>query len=431
MWSRLEPLALGITLALAFLIASLAGWQSLALQHADGEQRLYVGLAMKLGTFGPKPSKYNLHGIGIRPQNETVVYYPQFAGQGDLLRELAAEGASFYDQPLFHGPPLYPALLSLSHGLLASGQEHAVLAREERVPELAIRWRAQGWAVFPTLLIVLLWVGTSYRLGREFGGPWMGAGCALLLASSPAFLLVAQRLWADSLLGLCMTVCVWVFLRKNGDRRIELCGLFLGLALLTKNAALLLALPLVVGASTAEHRGGWASLWRVFSIALVVTALWYVQAVRVLGTPFFTPQAPGISALHPWFEFLNARPWYTYLLGIPYQNPFFAVGLLGIPMLLRARARAYRPLLAWAISSLVLVTIYVNRSETLGPDHRYLLPAYPAFAILALHVAHQVALRYRPGPARLVRAVTFAWSVAWSLHVWWPLRGGEFLAVPF
>src|SRR5204863_1671388 len=86
--------------------------------------------------------------------------------------------------------------------------------------------------------------------------------------------------------------------------------------------------------------------------------------------------------VHPWWIFLKSRPWYTYLVSIPAMVPLYLLGFYGLATVGRWRARRAWLLGVWFVSFLAVMMVVTRLSEQLGPDSRYLLPAYPPLAIL-------------------------------------------------
>jgi hypothetical protein len=418
--------------ALAF--SAMWNARTVRIGHAHGDQRAYVAMAMKFEHFGRSAAAYRLHDVRMRRQGDLVVYTPHEDGEGDLLRQLKAEGTPFYEQPLFHAPPSFAAAIWAAHRVLAADRPFAVLA-PDRAATSALSWRerwaAQGYAVIVPWLAALGLVLVAAALGALLGGGAAAALAAWLLAVAPAQALCAQRVWADSLLALCVgaaALAFWRALRRDSWRLALLAGVALGLALCTKNNAVLAVF--VLGFACLDHELSWRR--RVVGFALscaVATALvlpWYIEAQRAFGTPWFNPQQPGIAQSHAWFAAINARPWSSYFVATAWQNPAFAVALIGsFVWLLRARG-ILRWTAFWCLLYIVVLSVETARSEMLGPDERYLLPAYPALAALS---ARWCVLRR--GRARSVVCVALALSAAWSLWLAQRHWDADLILAPF
>jgi 4-amino-4-deoxy-L-arabinose transferase-like glycosyltransferase len=199
-----------------------------------------------------------------------------------------------------------------------------------------------------------------------------------------------------------------------------------GLGLLTKFTAWLIAPVVVVaiagfGVASPSQRRRLVGLLVFFAVALLVVLPWYVTVQRAYGTPFFWPRQPGISRTVEWFAQLKAKPWYTYLLGVPAQVPLFVVGYATIGWLIRRRETATGPWLVagWWLIWLVALTWQVRHDEILGPEHRYLLPALPALAVLTALGWQGLIERARQRgwlrPALAATVVALLLQAGWSL----------------
>jgi 4-amino-4-deoxy-L-arabinose transferase-like glycosyltransferase len=190
------------------------------------------------------------------------------------------------------------------------------------------------------------------------------------------------------------------------------------LAALTKSTAALLA-PTIGFAMVqrAYERGGGtrqalgAAAVRAgvfFLLCLILTFPWFYTAWRTWGTPFYNAGEEGISRVHTWWIFLKSRPWYTYPVSIPVMVPLYLLGFYGLATVVRRRAQRWEWLLAvWFLSFLVVMMVVTRLSEQLGPDSRYMLPAYPPLAILT---AAQIQRLSRRVPAPIAR-----WTIAGAL----------------
>jgi 4-amino-4-deoxy-L-arabinose transferase-like glycosyltransferase len=350
------------------------------------------------------------------------------------LRQLKAEGTPFYEQPLFHAPPLFAATIWAAHRALAADAPFAVLA-PDRAANSQLGWRerfaAQGYAVIVPWLAALGLVLVAAALGALLCGPAAAALSAWLLAVAPAQALCAQRVWADSLLALCVgaaALAFWQALRRDSWRWALWAGVALALALWTKNNATLAVFILGFAGFDAvrPRRRRIAYFASSCAVALVLALPWYLEAQRVFGSPWFNPQQPGIAQSHAWFAAINARPWSTYFVATAWQNPAFAVALIGsVIWLVRARG-ALRWLSFWCLLYVVGLSVETTRSEMLGPDERYLLPAYPAFAALS---ARWCVLRR--GRLRALVFVALALSAAFSLWLAQRHWDADLILAPF
>lgn len=255
------------------------------------------------------------------------------------------------------------------------------------------------------LPVALSFVATLTATGlfaRRWFGRWEPALVAVaLLATSWEFTTLARSRRLDPLFAACLTcslVCTWQLLEARGlssGRR---------LLLVLANAFWLALATLAKGPLGPAYVAGIAALH----------ALWTRRGRRFRPLPWLAGATLFALLVLPWPVLLVARlgweesvaqltrtdfttrtgPWWTYLVGLPLRlGPW----LLMLPALLAwlARERAWRAsrtlrfLLLW----LVVMWAPLQLSET--RHHRYLLPLFPALALL------MTALWYEEGTGRL------------------------------
>jgi hypothetical protein len=166
------------------------------------------------------------------------------------------------------------------------------------------------------------------------------------------------------------------------------------LALLTKNTAVLLIPTLLLitflssyfrdeNLKQADLKQAALKMAAFFLLVFIMTFPWYYTVYSTWGIPMFDPKQEGISKVHFWFVFAKSRPWYTYLISLPSMMPLYLFGYCRVLNLLRSKAQPRDLFLAvWFLSFFVFLTLITYFSEQLGPDSRYMLPAYPPLAIL-------------------------------------------------
>lgn len=422
-----------------------------------GDQKSYISIAMKLDTHGLRD--YNLRGIRVEYDGRFVELSNSPSNQpGDVVEAFQSEGAPFYDQPLFHAPPLFPFLLTLSHRVFASGQTYKAvpLINIEGSARAAEIWRVQFYSVVVSVVSNLLLLLATYLLGEVLFSRSTGVLAAFLVSVTPADVLAANLIWADTTLSALVTLAALLLYRAMSEgswQRAVGGGLAFGAALLTKNSALILVIPIAICAwlgksykesrdqvSRPEHRKSlpaWTYLGIFLIISFLIALPWYAKVTAVFGTPLYNPSYPGISRINPWFEFINDRPWYTLAAGLPYQMPLYLGGYIGIGLVLlrKRRDRRHVFLTAWFLSFILVVTIAAVTDEMLGPDSRYMLPAYPPLAVLSAHyfLRLKVYLQQRCSwlPVHAVTALLLSASTIWALFIAYRgLKMGEIVA-PF
>ncbi len=248
-----------------------------------------------------------------------------------------------------------------------------------------------------------------YGLGQKLLGDWPAFVGVALLALDPYMLGYSRLLHNEATLALTITLAgvSWLlWLRAEQRRWLALAGLFTGLALLTKSTALLLG-PLLAVATL-----GWAvtaGCWRngrwwgrvllgggaaLLAAAAVFVALWPAMWVNPAGAVGLTldkllhDQAAGTGNLgmfwlgrfvddpgplfYPVAFLLKATPW--LLIGLALGAGFTVYALRTLP---GPATRDAVALWALALVYLLLMTIASKKSV------RYMLPAWPAFCLLA------------------------------------------------
>jgi 4-amino-4-deoxy-L-arabinose transferase-like glycosyltransferase len=259
-------------------------------------------------------------------------------------------------------------------------------------------------------------------------GYWTSIISMALIAVSPATVLASERIWADTLLAALVTLTflfLLYYLRSQRLIFLILSATGYGLALLTKNTALLLGPALLLAAIYFSNRNGGGRksslfIMVIFSIlVLILTAPWYYCVYKTFGTPLFDPKQEGISKVYFWWAFQKSRPWYTYLVSIPTMVPLFLLGYYRVVGLLRQRKLSSEVLLGvWFLSFFISIILITQFSEMLGPDSRYMLPAYPPLAILAasqiMRFKGWLASRFSASVARFAIIASLIICGAWS-----------------
>lgn len=399
----------GILLTTVLLIAIClrinAFWDPKGYFTPWGDEKTYLGLALKIETCGFR--EYNLRSLDYHKKNDLFVLTLASGDPEGMM--LAARNAGRFkldDLPLHYSPPLFPFLLALSHALTADDSGYCIRVLHEK-PHGAHGFstaavRSQFYAALVPFLASLLTVFFTYALGRYMFSKMTGILGALCMAVSPIDVLAAHRVWSDTLIALLATVAMLLFclsLKKKNPSLLWLAALPCALALLTKNNAVVLVAIIVVllvclrfgvirpadvELPSAKHMQALG----LFVLAVVLIALpWHIQVYRHFGHCFHNPSAPGISQISAFFHWINERPWYTYLVDMPYQNPSFLAGYAMVAIVVARRCRGCSlgqcAVVFWLLFFGVIVTLYTHADEMTGPDERYMLPAYPALCLLS------------------------------------------------
>lgn len=364
--------------------------------HGSGDQRAYVGMAMKLERGGIR--EYNLYHISRIESGGVLEYTYSEEEKGELLGAFIGEGNEFFGRPLYHVPPLLSYFISFSHRIFSPNESYRVLypaaAREMGFKD---RLKVQLYSSLVPLSFGLVLTIATFCLARMLFDYWTAIVAMLLIAVSPAVILASERIWGDTLVAAMLSLTILLLLhyyRSNNLSFFILSVVSYAFALLTKNTAILVAPTFVLTAiyfSYRKERDIKRSILRAatmmgifFALTFLLTFPWYYIAYKAFGTPMTDVHKEGISKVYAWYAFQEGRPWYTYLVSIPAMVPLFLLGYYRGISVLRERTLSKELLLAvWFLSFFISIILITQLSEMLGPDSRYMLPAYPPLAILA------------------------------------------------
>lgn len=349
-----------------------------------------------------------------------------------------------------HQPPLAyalatPALLWLPRGersfdlpsnrrfVWAGGAEPNAVAHGSRE---YWPWRGAvlGWhlARLVNVAIGALTVAVVWVAGRRLLGVRSADMGAALVALNPQFLFTSGLLTNDALLTLLCALLLWLMASQpgaqggGGYRRALAVGVALGLALITKQSALLL-LPIaglwcLLDGRTRNQEpramGGdpitrlLPAAWRagiVFGSAGAIAGWWYLRNLELYGDPLalgvfqaeFVTQAFEASKPDAWagalatlYESFWARFGWMNIVPPPWVSWLYALlallALAGLAMRARRRAGHDRIAGRWLLAAFPLLTLawQVSFALTAGLvawQGRLLFPALPALALLLGH----------------------------------------------
>lgn len=265
-----------------------------------------------------------------------------------------------------------------------------------------------------SVLIGLGVVWLTFQLGREVypDRPAYALGGAAIVAFNPQFLHLSGAIGNDvpaALWGAAVLLaCVRLIHRGPTLHRDIVLGILYGLALLTKLHLLALAVPIAVAYAIV----GWRSRrWQTFvrgaavilSLAVLVSGWWFWRNYALYGDPTGMAKVnelwAGRSPTGNWWALRQGLPhlwsslWGRFGYGqIPLHRGMYQ-GLLAFCLLALAGhvvPRAHDPrrisLLVLAITPLVYLVVvgYYILIQPAGAMGRFLFPAFPAFALLAM-----------------------------------------------
>lgn len=308
--------------------------------HLENDEVIYEKLADQVSK---SPLNYTLRGT-------------------DILSQLPKMN---YDQPLFHRPPLFVYLLAIVRGVFG-----------------------KPWGIILPILFGTLTVLAVFGVAREWYGEKQGLISALVVASCPLLLFASYRILIDSQLVFLITLAVWAFLvalRRNSRLLFSASGIILGLAILTKEPAVIM----VITCAYIIFRGGF-SKERVVNFlcfllcAFLVTLPWYYWFYSTYRTliPLWAKFYPENFQMFPFVRMVVDRPWYFYLKNISLAMPIYIFAWVSIGINLKKKMA--KPEIVWALVYLGVITLYGIMGQ--GYQTRYILPIVPALAILAAEV---------------------------------------------
>jgi hypothetical protein len=420
------------------------------LPHFRGDQNHYVALAYKLDTLGI--SGYNLRGVDIyiKRDQPDLVRLAITQGKGNILQGLEAANITYYDQPLHHMPLGFPAAVMISHRIFASGEPYFLVKstgfdeiiytapgsktlRDIKIDPMVLQ--KQFYSVIVPLASSLFLILLVYFLGNVlYADKTVSLIAAYLMAISPIDILTSQKLWADDLTAALSLFAVILYLKAEKENRLFtalLGGLACGLAAITKQSGAFVLIIISLWHYISNFKNIFSRQTAVKTIFYHPLALfilgfaagsgyWFYKVYITYGSPIYMPHQPGIAttALTDWFKTVGYRPWNVYLAGIPYQNPLFLPAYLS-PLWLwldKKNARQTLLLIIWIAVFLYIFQVYLGGG---GKEHRYMLAAYPAFAVAGSYIAVKIKnyldnhIRFRAGSALLLLALIA--SALWSV----------------
>ncbi len=228
------------------------------------------------------------------------------------------------------------------------------------------------------VILLVAWLGR-----RMTGDPFIGALAMFVMATSIYFIKYASRAMTDVpfTFFFLAAVCSWV-LSEDNPRWLLAAGAFAGLAQLTR-ALMGVSIPLLfaVDMLVNRRRRPLGYLIAGLALAFVPPIAWYAQWIYRYGEEFFVRHSMYMNQevtgeLSPaWRRYTGAFE-YIWMVAKSYW-PWLPAMVAGMVVVIRKRDPKLRLLIAWV--AVIYVLCAITKSRVL----RYMLPAYPAFAILA------------------------------------------------
>ncbi|MFH1772294.1 MAG: phospholipid carrier-dependent glycosyltransferase [Candidatus Omnitrophota bacterium] len=450
------------------------------LPHNHGDQIYYLGLAMKLENSGLKD--YNLKGLNVlsdKNQNILAVVPSEDKDKGELLTELEKDGVRYYSmQSISNMPPAYSFLLMLSHKIFSPNKEYLSVNRNLGLNAFAARpkpfFHAQFYAVWINFAFSLLLILVVFLLGKAFFNEQVGLWAALLMSITPVNILTSQRLWADDMTALFSALGVllfWQGRKKNNLVFTILSGLSVGIAALTKGTGLFIIAVIFFSVIIIEMRQvinkyllsslcvicaiiihslkdkgliisgvilflvillelirkknrTWARnvllnkhLILFITISVAACAFWYTKLFLTYGNIAGSVKQDDLWEAASWFKTLKKRNPFGQLYYFVYLSPLFLLFYIEAVKTIIKKFFSQERIVLLVWFAMFMVLLIPSREE------RYMLPAYPAIAILSAVAIENIRiwLNKRCSVGNIVVfalfLITSVWSIRIALHV--------------
>jgi 4-amino-4-deoxy-L-arabinose transferase-like glycosyltransferase len=228
------------------------------------------------------------------------------------------------------------------------------------------------------VILLVAWLGR-----RMTGDPFTGVLAMFVMATSIYFVKYAARAMTDVpfTFFFLAAVCAWL-LGEDRPVWLLLAAAFAAMAQLTRALAgvsipLLFAVDMLVN----RRRPPLRYLISAVLIAFLPPIAWYLQWIYKYGQQFFVMHSVYMNQevygelSPPWRRYTGAFE-YVWMVSKSYW-PWLPAMIAGMIFVIRKKDRKLRLLILWV--GVVYVLCAVTKSRVL----RYMLPAYPAFAILS------------------------------------------------
>jgi 4-amino-4-deoxy-L-arabinose transferase-like glycosyltransferase len=244
-------------------------------------------------------------------------------------------------------------------------------------------------AKFPAALCGLATIVLTFCIARRWNKElWAAVAAGWVLMLSQYFLKYSMHAMTDVPFTFLFTLAIYLYVTSEQQSwRLLLCGAAIGLAILTRS--ILGVLPVAVIAAHAvwtRRRMNIATVLAASAIAVLLPAVWYFSEWRMFGDEFRVQHLSFITAKavsqqpRSTSEVVRGLMEYPWLLFRMYW-PWLPVMLLGFATAFRRMARERDKLSSLLVIWLVVVMIPLSLAD--AKVLRYILPVFPAFALLA------------------------------------------------
>lgn len=308
---------------------------------------------------------------------------------------------------ILHYPTIYPPAVALWTGAL-----HVMFGKHEDVPQLSL------------LLFVVVALLATYGLGVELlKNRWAAFFAAALLSIYPLYAHFTRTYDLDFPLTAMVAAALYALIKTGGftHRRWSITfGLLFAVGALTKwTFIVFLVGPLV---TVLARRGSWrqraVNLTAALATALVLAGPWYTVHARQLfhsaeatrNNVFSVPTERLLSWENAWFypkQLIRGLTW-----------PLVVLATVGLILVLARRRRESLIPASWIILPYLIMTLGLYSKES-----RYLLPAFPALALLSAYAVWRI-------PPRLLRRGLAMLVMTFGATVWLETSWGTGLFAP-
>ncbi len=237
----------------------------------------------------------------------------------------------------------------------------------------------------PSAVLGVLGVVAVYLFARWLAGERMALWAALMLITTPQFIIEAKNSRVDIALAVFLTIGLFLAYRvlegAGGRKTAALAGLCFGLAVLSKGPLALVLAGIVLLPTMLVNRPapGWTALFSPWVVlgAVGLPAVWYAAATAVHGMAFlrlhlYVENVARLQGMH------GHWPWWWY------AEPLITGGLpwmLALPLVVFGRSALSRRarVFLWLWVGMMLFFFALSP----GKRRAYLLPLRPPLVILA------------------------------------------------
>ena len=395
------------------------------LSHSSNDELIHTGLALKIDKYGAGVfrGRYNLYNIDINPKNKLL----NLSLTGKEIGKLVSSFGYWESHTLSHHPPLFSAFLALSHRVFARNKPYFLADSLLGTRDIPYQFYA---GIVPFLFSILLIIAT-YLLGKILFNQELGLLSALLFSVTPVELLTSQKIWADDMASFfAILAVIFYFYGLKNNKNVFSClsGISCGLSVLTKMNGYFIAVAIIIFHLWQNKRRllsrnivdvliDRSMLLFIFFLVLTSGSWFYLYMKTFDIGGFFVPLLPANASNLPegFMKLVFIRPWYTYLVTVPSQLPVYFLVYPAALYLFRENKKELQFLFILLLVFLILLSIKSNKEE------RYMLPCYPAIAIISSYALSKLNSSFGAGKRAFFKGALMLLCI---LSVWFSIRLG-------